>query len=173
MIPSCLLLVLGVLGAADILFFHTLRQGIRKHPGARAELVTHFLRGPTYCLLFLVVPNLVLGGWAFAGLLLLLLVDLGISLADFWLEWESRRDLGGLPRGEYLLHVLLAMLFGALVAAILYEEGHRLGGATGIAWRREGAPLLLRVALGVMAPLVLWTGLADLRAVLRLGRSRP
>ena len=41
-----------------------------------------------------------------------------------------------------------------------------------IAWRHDGAPVPVRVALAVMAPLGLWTGLADLRAMLRLRRAR-
>jgi hypothetical protein len=171
-VSSWLLLVLGVLGATDILLYHSISHGIRRHPAARGELFTHFLRGPTYALLFLAVPNLELRGLWLVALLALLLVDLAISIADFWLETDSRAGLGGLPRGEYLLHVVMAMLFGGLVAAVLFESDGALSAATSVGWRQEGAPRSVRVALAIMAPLVLWTGLADLRAMRALRRAR-
>lgn len=168
-----LLLAMGVLGATDIVLFHVRAHALRSRVESRAELVTHFLRGPTYAALFVVVPNLDLrGGW-FAALLGLLAFDAVISVVDFWLEPDSRRSVGGLPRGEYVLHVVLAALFGALVLAIGQEAPERLDAAASARWlgRDEGAPPLLRLALTVMSPIVLWTGLLDLAAVQRLGRS--
>lgn len=59
--PAWLLFLLGLLGATDIWLFHTRAHHLHDHAPARAELVTHFLRGPTYCALFLMVPKLVRG----------------------------------------------------------------------------------------------------------------
>ncbi len=170
-LPSYLLFAIGVLGAADILFFHTLTQRLHGHRPARAELVTHFLRGPTYALLFLGVPNFEFHGAWFWGLAALLAFDLAISVADFWLEPESRRALGGLPRGEYLLHVLIAMCFGALLMASWNEAGPGRSAPTALHWIEDGAPTMLRAVLAIMAPMVLWTGLRDLAAAIRLGRA--
>lgn len=169
-VPTYLLFLLGVLGGTDILLYHSISHGIRQHADSRAELFTHFLRGPTYAALFLLVPNFAFRGWWFAALVGLLLFDVGISIADFWVESGSRRRLGGLPRGEYVLHILLAMLFGALVAAVLYEGSDGFGAATVLVWQAEGAHVAVRVALALMAPLVLWSGLADLRAMVKLGK---
>ncbi len=174
MIPSLLLLAMGLLGATDIVVFHVLRHDLRGRVESRAELVTHFLRGPTYALLFFLVPNFDLRGAWFHALLALLAFDAALSIVDFWLEPDSRSKAGGLPRGEYVLHVLLAMLFGALVAAVLYE-GRGLGAQpSSFRWVAVGegdVPTWLRGLLSVMAPVVLWTGLLDLRAVVRLGRT--
>ncbi len=172
-LPSWLLLALGVAGGTDILLYHTLSHGLRAHAASRAELITHFLRGPTYALLFVVVPNVDLSGAWFLALLAVLLFDLGISLADFWFETESRRALGGLPRGEYILHIILAMLFGALVCSVLQEAGTRWSEPTDWTWlAADAGPWVpLRIALTLMAPGVLLTGLADLWAVLKLGRT--
>jgi hypothetical protein len=167
---SWLLLLLGVLGATDIWLFHTRAHHLHAHPPARAELITHFLRGPTYFLLFVLVPNFSFHGGAMVALVLLLAFDLAISIADFWLEPDSRRDLGGLPRGEYLLHVLMAMLFGALVAVVL-TTGGSLHEPTALHWLGVEQQAWLRVGLAVMAIGVLWSGLADLVAVRRLGRA--
>jgi hypothetical protein len=171
-VPAVLLFLLGVLGGTDILLYHSISHGIRDHADSRAELFTHFLRGPTYCALFLLMPNFAFSGAWFWAMLALLLFDLLISLADFWVESKSRSFLGGLPRGEYVLHVILAMLFGALVCAFVYESGGAHRAPTALVWSADGPPVLLRIALAIMAPLVLWSGLADLRALLRLGRER-
>ncbi|HLQ38351.1 MAG TPA: hypothetical protein VK348_11140 [Planctomycetota bacterium] len=167
-VPAYLLLLLGLLGGTDIALFHTLAHRLRQHRPARAELVTHFLRGPTYATLFLLVPNFTFHG---AWLVGLLLFDLGISMADFWLEPASRQARGGLPRGEYLLHVWMAMLFGGLCAAVWYEGGSALGDPASLQWQAHGAAPWLRVVLAVMAPMVLGTGILDLVAVVRLGRQ--
>ncbi|QDV09998.1 hypothetical protein Poly30_55590 [Planctomycetes bacterium Poly30] len=175
MTHACMILfIMGVLGATDIVVFHVAAHDLRNRPESRAELVTHFLRGPTYAALFFVLPNFTLNGGWFVALLALLVVDALISVVDFWLEPESRRTAGGLPRGEYLLHVILAGLFGALVAVIVLERGGHLDAPTAIHWmpRGTGVPDLLRLALTAMAPIVLFTGLLDLRAVLRLGSRR-
>ncbi len=169
--PSILLFVLGILGATDILLFHMLAHDLRRQARSRAELVTHFLRGPTYCALFLLVPNYRFhGGWFFA-LAALLAVDVVISIVDFWLERDSRAPLGGLPRGEYVLHVLLAMTFGAMVCSIAYEGGPLRLEPTALVPTSNGPPTWSRIALGVMAPIALGSGIADLVAVLRLPRG--
>ena len=108
----------GILGATDILLYHSISHGIRSHAESRGELVTHSMRGPTYAALFLVIPNFeTRGAWAIA-VALLLIVDVGISVADFALERKSRANLGGLPSGEYVLHMIMAMLFGAFVTLL-------------------------------------------------------
>ena len=61
-VPSVLLFLLGVLGATDILLYHSISHGIPDHHDSRAELFTHFLRGPTYAALFLLVPNFAFRG---------------------------------------------------------------------------------------------------------------
>ena len=77
------LLVLGLLGAADIAIYHTIAHGIRSHRDSAAELVTHAWRGPTYAAMFVLVPNFQLQG-IFALLLLALLgFDIAISIWDF------------------------------------------------------------------------------------------
>ena len=88
-IASYLLFTLGLLGAADVFLFHTISHGLRKWRDARCELVTHSLRGPTYCALFLLVPNFQLQGAWFWGMVVLLAVDVGISVWDFCLEKRS------------------------------------------------------------------------------------
>jgi hypothetical protein len=167
-IASCLLFVLGCLGAADIFLFHSVAHGIRSHPDSRWELVTHSLRGPTYGALFLLVPNFVMQGF-FAWLLpFLLAVDVAISVWDFVLERASRQFLGGLPTGEYVLHMVMAMVFGALAAVVGGESISRAFGPPRFSYEPEAAPDLLRLVMAAMAVLVLVSGLQDAAAALRL-----
>src|SRR5579863_2694981 len=110
--PTYLLFLLGCLGGADITLFHSVAHGIRSRPESKWELVTHGLRGPTYAALFVLIPNFVMQGCFVWGLVALFAFDVGISIWDFSLEQRSRRFLGGLPGGEYVLHMLMATVFG-------------------------------------------------------------
>jgi hypothetical protein len=149
-----------------------LAHGIRSHPDSRLELVIHSLRGPTYALLFLVVLNIVLYGLFFWFLIGLFAVDIAISIADFAVERESRRFLGGLPSGEYVLHIIIAMMFGALVTSVWFGAPDWLKRPTCIAYAPANVPGLLRVTMAVMAVLVLVSGFQDALAAYRLrGRS--
>jgi hypothetical protein len=170
-IATYILFVLGALGATDILVYHTVAHGIRHHVGARHELVVHSLRGPTYALLFVLIPNVALHGFFFWLLVGLLCVDVTISIVDFVLERSSRAFLGGLPTGEYILHILLAMLFGALVTSILHGAATWRTLPTAIVYDPADVPAVLRLVMTfVMAPLVMMSGVLDALAVRRLGR---
>jgi hypothetical protein len=163
-----LLFVLGSLGATDIALYHSFAHGIRSHPDSRAELVTHSLRGPTYAALFLLVPNFALHGVYFWCLVALFAFDVAISLVDFALERRSRQFLGGLPSGEYVLHTIIAMFFGALVAAVGFGAGEWAKLPSEISYAPADVPLLLRCMMAVMAVLVFASGVQDGIAALRL-----
>jgi hypothetical protein len=167
-----ILFVLGCLGATDILVFHSVAHGIRAHPESRLELVVHSLRGPTYAILFLVVPNFTLHGIFFGCLIGVFALDLAISIVDFALERTSRQFFGGLPTGEYILHIILAMLFGALVTSVCFGAWNWAKLPTRMAYAPADVPGLLRLAMAVMAILVFLSGLEDALAAQRLGRHR-
>jgi hypothetical protein len=168
-----LLLALGILGGLDILLYHSISHGIRSHHESRYELLTHAMRGPTYAALFFVTPNFEPhGGWAIL-FALLLLFDISISVADFALESNSRAALGGLPPGEYILHMIMAMLFGAFVATLTPSLWDWSARETALITKPTLAPFWLRLTLPVFALCVLYSGLADLLAALRLASTLP
>ena len=174
-IPTYILFLLGCLGAADIALFHSVAHGIRSHPDSVAELVTHSLRGPTYATLFLFIPNFEMHGLFAWCLMALLAFDVGISIWDFSLEQGSRRLLGGLPSGEYVLHMVMAIVFGALVATIACFGQHWFAAHTRLVYRPAAVPTVLRFALAIMAVAVFVSGIQDAAAALRLrrfGRNR-
>jgi hypothetical protein len=165
-----LLFLLGWLGAADIALFHSVAHGIRSHPHCTGELITHSLRGPTYAALFALIPNFALHGLFALGLLALFAFDAAISVCDFWLEKGSRRSLGGLPGGEYVLHMLMAMAFGGLVASATVHLLAWCHEPTEFLYAPAAVPGIVRAIMLVMGVLVLFSGLQDLLAVLRLNR---
>ena len=160
------------LGATDIAIYHSLAHGIRHHPDSRGELVAHSLRGPTYAALFLLVPNVAMHGRWLWVLVVLLAFDAAISIWDFSIERSSRQFFGGLPTGEYVLHILIAMLFGALVAAVFFQAGSWAALPTRLAYRPAPVPAPLRALLAIMAALVLLSGVMDAAAAYRL-RGQP
>lgn len=167
-VATYLLFVIGCLGATDIAFYHSFAHGIRSHPDSRLELIVHSLRGPTYALLFLVVPNAALHGMYFWGLIAVFIFDVAISIVDFALERESRRFFGGLPSGEYILHIILAMLFGAFVTSVCYGASVWRKLPTQITYEPASVPDFLRLVMAVMAVFVLFSGIQDGIAAYRL-----
>lgn len=166
-----ILFILGCLGATDILLYHSVSHGIRSHRDSRFELVMHSLRGPTYTALFILVPNFAMRGGYFWLLIGIFVFDVCISLGDFVLERTSREFFGGLPTGEYVLHIILAMLFGALVTSVFYGAGDWAGMPTRLTYEPAAAPWLLRVVMAFMALLQLASGSMDLKAAVTLSRK--
>lgn len=171
-VATYILLALGVLGATDIAVFHSLAHGIRSHKDSRMELFTHSLRGPTYAALFVLIPNFAMRGTFALALVILLVIDLGISIWDFSLERRSRRALGGLPSGEYVLHIVIAMLFGALVTSIAYNVADLIRLPTQLAYAPAAVPGFVRAVMLLMAILVLMSGAMDAWAAIQLGSDR-
>lgn len=167
-VATYILFILGCLGATDILLYHSVSHGIRSHPDSRLELVVHSLRGPTYAALFVLVPNFALQGSFFWLIIGIFAFDVCISLGDFMIERASREFFGGLPTGEYVLHIILAMLFGALVTSVFYSVGNWSAMPTRIAYQPADVPAILRVMMVFMALLVFGSGAMDLKAAWRL-----
>lgn len=164
-----LLFVLGCLGAADIVMFHSLSHGVRSHVDSRLELWVHSIRGPIYAALFLILPNFSLsGGWV-AALFALLIIDVGVTVFDFAVEGASRAKLGGLPAGEYVLHMLLGMTFGAFAAVAVLDALPRLSEATAIRYE-PCVGWMPQAILALMAALVLYSGWLDAIAAWRMRR---
>ena len=102
------MLALGV-GAVDGLYFHLWKYRLYSRARSRREHVAHtgraLLLAPTLWLAFgaLEVRALQFRIYALGSLIA---IDGAIGIWDALIEQESRRDLGGLPRYEYLVHVI-------------------------------------------------------------------
>lgn len=171
-IPTYLLLVIGILGATDILLYHAISHGIRTHAHSWKELVTHSLRGPTYAFLFIVIPNFSMNGKWFWVLIAILIMDVAISLFDFIYERESRDFFGGLPTGEYILHFIIAMLFGAFFMALVDRSAAWTGNETSIEYSPAPVPWMIRIVMVIMAICVFYSGIVDAIASWKMFRKR-
>ncbi len=115
---TILLLTIGLLGAADIAWFHSWRGRLVLRPESRREAWLHVGRGYCYAAQFLVVPNVRATGWCYALIVGLFVADVVIAIADVLEEPRSRAKQGGLPGGEYLMHIGLSVLVGAYLFAV-------------------------------------------------------
>ena len=104
---SILLFVIACLGAFGVAWFHNLKGRLREHAESRLEVLVHACRGIIYFLQMAIVPNLQFHGAFFALFVALYVADIAIAWFDVWIEPDSRRAQGGLPRGEYFMHIVL------------------------------------------------------------------
>ncbi len=100
--------------------------------------------------------------WFFA---FLLLVEVCITLADFIVEDQVRKPLGGLLPGERTTHTLMAIVYGAILANLIpvLIRWSRLD--TRFTLEPAGVPLLLRLGLTALAVGTLLSALRDAYAV--------
>jgi hypothetical protein len=119
-----LLAIIGALGAFDIAYFHHHRAQLSTRPESRREAIIHVARGVIYTLQFSLVPNVRLTGVWYLGFIALFIADAAIAVLDVLEEPRSRRELGGLFGGEYLAHIVLSVLVGAMLHAFFSSTWH-------------------------------------------------
>lgn len=109
-----LMTVQGLLGGLDNLWHHEITERLPARRSAARELSLHAVRELIYAFLFLALAWLRLQGiWAL-GLAMLFALEIVITLADFVVEDRQRL----LPPFERVLHTLLAVNYGALLAVL-------------------------------------------------------
>lgn len=167
-----LLLLIGLLGAFDVFYFHRRQARIAERPDARREAWIHVARGVVYTAQFLVLPNVKLAGLWYAALVALFVIDAAIAIADVLVEPDTRASVGGLPRGEYLAHVVLSVLVGALLYSVVMHTHAWAAAPTRIAWE-PSMPVWLRLVLGVLAMGCFVTTLDDLARILTQQAPAP
>jgi hypothetical protein len=162
-----LLLLQGLLGAADTLWYHEHVCSLpARVPETSPELRLHAARDSVYALLFLTLPFVEWRGrWALvlAGLLALEIV---ITLTDFALEDRVRAPFGGVAAGERVMHTIMAIVYGAFLASFASELWSWWSLETGFLPRSDvpGIVAAMSVLLGAG---VAASGLRDLSASFR------
>ena len=118
-LPMTLILIQGVLGALDTLYYHEYRYRLSAYAvESRDELRLHGARDLIYGLLFITLSQVAWGGlWSWA-LLALIFAEVIITLADFVIERRVRSAWGGLATGELVMHALMAILYGAFITTL-------------------------------------------------------
>jgi hypothetical protein len=156
-----LLLLIGHLGAFDVLYFHVYVARLSERPESRREVFWHTLRHLVYAGQFLAVANLRFHGAALLLLLALYVADFVIAWADVWSETESRKTQGGLPRGEYFMHIVLSVLVGMYLACVARDVWSDRALPAAIVVSPPAVPGLLRALMNVMGVTALLAFLHD------------
>jgi len=111
---AVLLVTQIVLGGFDNLWHHELSERLPGKREARVEVALHSGRELCYALLFAGLAWWTWrGAWA-AAVVALLVIEVCVTLADFVVEDRTRR----LPTTERVLHTVLAINFGAMLAVL-------------------------------------------------------
>lgn len=150
-------------GAFDTLFHHELTERLPWRASQQGELRLHGVRNLFYAAIFLVIGWTEPKGALALALLAVLAFEIVITLMDFVEEDRSRR----LPPSERVLHTLLALNYGAILALLAPVLVRWSGEATGVALVNHGLLSLLCVAAALATA---FFGLRDLGAAARLGR---
>jgi hypothetical protein len=157
-----LLILQGILGAFDTLYYHEYRLRLPSAFAARKELKLHAARDFIYAIIF---GSLAwrswdgLWAWVLVGLFV---TELVITLWDFLAEDRSRK----VPARERSTHAIMGIVYGAVLANLLPEI---------LRWGRlptgfvQHDYVMLSWILSVMAFGVFVSGLRDILAVRRLG----
>jgi uncharacterized protein (TIGR01777 family) len=103
----------GLVGALDNLLHHELTARLPSRTSARTELALHSVREGVYAVVFFCLAWAEWRGWWAWALAALLVLEIGVTIADFLVEDATR----ALPRFERALHTGLAVGYGAFLAA--------------------------------------------------------
>lgn len=151
------------LGSFDMLFHHEVTERLAWRRTQRRELQLHAARNLIYGGLFLCLAWLQPQGLLAAALIATLAVEVVITLWDFLEEDRTRR----LPQSERVLHTLLALNYGAILALLLPPLAAWAGAATSVRIVDHG---LWSLFLTLAACGVILFGLRDMAAARRLER---
>jgi hypothetical protein len=160
-----LLVSLGLLGASDTLYYHEWRARLPARGRSVAEeLRLHALRDVLYAALFATLPSIAFRGGFVALLGMAILAEIAVTLRDFVVEDRVRRPLGGVYAGERVMHALMGIVYGAMLASLAPFLLEWAAAGTSLAPHTTPVPIGLRAALFVMAAGVLLSGIRDLAA---------
>lgn len=159
-----LMLLQAALGGADTLVNHEVVARLPRRPEARAELRLHVVRELNYAALFI---GFALFRWegAFAGIIAALLAaEVLVTAADEWVENRARL----LPQNERVLHVLLTLNLGLIIAAMVPVLAEWWAYPTTLTATERGWAQWLLAACGAVSGA--WS-VRDALAVRRLGQD--
>lgn len=119
LLSTVLLVAYSFLALYDGVYLHLYKYRLQDHRESRFEHLTHTIRAILFSAilytLFIRVDNSML---FFIGITLVFF-DVIIMITDAYLEKDSREFMGGLPRWEYILHLLVNGFHFAAIAVLL------------------------------------------------------
>lgn len=114
-----LLLLFGVLAFFDGVYLHLLKYRLHAITESKFEHITHTLRAFLFVgIVYTLYMNLQNNDLFYFGLAFVIL-DLIVLFADAFVEKDSRKFMGGLPRWEYIIHLFVNGFHFAGIALLL------------------------------------------------------
>lgn len=160
-----LLLIQGMIGAFDTLYYHEWRARLPAHgPLVASELRLHAARDFFYAVLFGSLPWLAWQGLWVLALVAVLIAEILLTMTDFVVEATVRKPMGDVYPGERVTHAVMGILYGAMIAYMLPELARWWWMPNGLVPASPGISPLMQWALLAMAAGVLASGLRDLYA---------
>ena len=158
------LLLLGILGALDTLYYHEWRLRLPETRSAGRELLLHASRDFAYAIVFGSLAWTTWNGiWVWL-LAVILPFEIWVTLTDFIEEDRTRR----LPAGERVMHALMGIVYGVFLS-LLYPHAakwSRLSPGFGLVDYGAMSWVLTGFAAGVLC-----SGLRDLVSSRRLAKG--
>jgi hypothetical protein len=145
-----ILLVAGHLGLFDVIYFHTYRCRLTQRIECQREVFWHTIRHLVYATQFIIIANLRFHGAALIPLALVYVMDVVVAWSDVLEETRSRKAQGGLPAGEYFMHVVLSLLIGCYFVCVFQAVWPDRLLPTAIVVDAPRVPLILRAYMSTM-----------------------
>lgn len=164
-----LLMVQGLIGAFDTLYFHEWRARLpARCPQTAPELKIHAGRDFLYAVLFGTLPWLAWQGYLTIGLVVIFLTEIVLTLTDFVVEMSVRKSFGDVYAGERVTHAVMGIIYGAMIANLLPTLNLWWLLPTDFVYSPAPIPEWARWLLTLMAVGVFLSGARDLYAALSL-----
>jgi hypothetical protein len=113
------LVLFSAIGIFDGVYFHLLKFQLHRHPEAAYEQRLHTVRAFLFAPIGLLLYSDNYGGWLLWLGVTFVGADFVIELLDVAAERASRRKIGGLSSGEYVVHIAATSVRMASLALIL------------------------------------------------------
>ncbi|MDA9950981.1 hypothetical protein N9D31_00265 [Oligoflexaceae bacterium] len=116
------LVLFCILAAVDGTYFHFSKYKLDQRPESLREHAFHTARSLFFAPMVLILFTFDSSGWLLWLAVLLVALDSVALVLDLLEEEKSRKDIGGLSRAEYLIHVLANGFHFTWVALILASK---------------------------------------------------
>ncbi|AIL45278.1 hypothetical protein BEI02_15640 [Elizabethkingia sp. HvH-WGS333] len=119
LISSILLISYSLLALFDGVFLHLYKYRLYQHKESRFEHLTHTIRALLFTGILISLFINIENNNLFLFGCILIVTDIITLLVDAYVEKDSRAFMGGLPRWEYIVHLLVNGFHFAAIAVFL------------------------------------------------------
>lgn len=118
-ISSVLLISYSLLAVYDGVYLHLYKYRLYQHKESRFEHLTHTIRAFLFAGILISLFINIENNNLFLFGCILIVADITTLLIDAYVEKDSRQFMGGLPRWEYIIHLLVNGFHFAAIAVFL------------------------------------------------------